>query len=90
MIIIVCTKIRMLIQRQNIFQMLDSTLQMDNTSAAPLQGTQQMGSNISLAAVNTLSMLSSEDLHHLLHLAQHMKQSEMANTAGALAPAPDG
>ena len=67
---------------------LDSTLQMD-TSAAPLQGT-QMGSNISLAAVNALSMLSSEDLHYLLHLTQHMKQSEMANTAGALAPAVDG
>ena len=68
---------------------LDSALQ-TKTTATPHQGT-QMGSNSSPSVVNALSMLSPEDLHHLLHLAQQMNlPAEMANTAGALAPAVDG
>ena len=68
---------------------LDSTLQM-KTTATPHQGT-QMGSNSSPSVVNALSMLSPEDLHCLLHLTQQMNlPAEMANTAGALAPAADG
>ena len=59
-------------------------------TATPHQGT-QMGPNSSPSVVNTLSMLSPEDLHHLLHLALQMNlPAEMANTTGALAPAADG
>ena len=68
---------------------LDSTLQM-KTATTPHQGT-QMGPNSSPSVVNALSTLSPEDLHHLLHLAQQMNlPAEMANTAGASAPAADG
>ena len=68
---------------------LDSTLQM-KTAATPHQCT-QMGSNSSPSVVNALSMLSSEDLHCLLHLAQQMNvPAEMANTTGASAPVADG
>ena len=50
-----------------------------------------MGPNSSLSVVNALSMLSPEDLHCLLHLAQQMNlPTEMANTAGALDLAADG
>ena len=50
-----------------------------------------MGPNSSPSVVNALSMLSPEDLHHLLHLAQQMDlPAEMANTTGALALAVDG
>ena len=62
---------------------LDSTLYPE-TLVAPLQGTQQ-GSNISMA-VSALSMLSSNDLQQLLHLAQPMQNLAMDNSAGALAP----
>ena len=49
-----------------------------------------MGPNSSPSVVNVLSMLSPEDLHHLLHLAQQMNlPAEMANTAGASAQAAD-
>ena len=68
---------------------LDSALQ-TKTTTTPHQGT-QMGPNSPLSVVNALSMLSPEDLHCLLHLAQQMNvPAEMANTAGALALAVDG
>ena len=68
---------------------LDSTLQ-TKTTTTPHQGT-QMGPNPSPSVVNALSTLSPEDLHCLLHLTQQMNlPAEMANTAGALAPAADG
>ena len=56
---------------------LDSTLQ-TKTATTPHQGT-QMGPNSSPSVVNALSMLSPEDPHHLLHLAQQMNlPAEMA------------
>ena len=68
---------------------LDSALQ-TKTAATPHQGT-QMGPNSSPSVVNTLSMLSPEDLHRLLHLTQQMNlPAEMANAAGASAPVADG